>query len=245
MKDFSLAEWLSEATACCPRLRGVSKKQLLDSGYELGPWARRDEAGRWVFCRCGADEAWWLLDALASIGDFDEEQAHHAAWLRSFDWKDSDAWELLPSMMGLTWADLERGGWTMGRAEVGELLDRCNELAKERQLDERFFSLATGGDDYLIAMLSPDAAQRLVAAQLLPLDLREPPAYREDPAWRLKRLVSGPNADLLLVLAVALLSIPTYVVMRDAVAAVPLFVALLMLREPLAKRVSWLRWLKP
>jgi hypothetical protein len=128
---------------------------------------------------------------------------------------------------------------------VSDLLVRCNQLAAERKVDERFFSLRTHGDNYVIVMLSPAAAERLVAAELLDVDLRPPPVFREDPFWRLKGIVFGEHADLLLVLAVALLAIPTFFLFHDrALALVPIFVAVLMLRDPIAKRVSWLRWLK-
>lgn len=91
----------------------------------------------------------------------------------------------------------------------------------------------------------PVAAERLVAAELLDVDLQPLPVFREDPYWRLKDNVFREHADLLLVLAVALLAIPTFFLFEDRVLAlVPIFVAVIMLRDPIAKRVSWLRWLK-
>ncbi len=48
-----------------------------------------------------------------------------------------------------------------------------------------------------------------------------------------------------MVLGIALLAIPGYFVFHDmAFVVVPIVVAVIMLRDPLAKRVSWLRWMK-
>lgn len=246
MKHFTLVQWLEEFAACSPRLRGVSRKRLLDQhGGDLGVWATREGDGRWTYGEGTAADAWLILDALANAGELDDGWQAHAAWVRGFDYKDSDAWETLPAMMGLTWHDLSRGGWRMGDDGVSDLLARCNQLAAERNVDERFFSLETHGDNYVIVMLSPAAAARLVAAELLDVDLQPPPVFREDPWWWLKDSVFRKHADLLLVLAVALLAIPTFFLFHDrALALVPIFVAVIMLRDPIAKRVSWLRWLK-
>jgi hypothetical protein len=248
MKHFTLAQWLEGFVARCPRLRGVSVTSLLDMlerhGDDFGAWSTGAE-GRSSHGEGTADDAWRILHALAHAGRHLDDWRAAAAWVRAFDYKDSDAWGALPDMMGLTWPELRRGGWSMGDDGVGDLLVRCNQLAAERRVDERFFSLRPHGDNYVIVMLSPAVAERLVAAELLDLDLRPPPVFREDPLWRLK---SGPfreHADLLLVLAVALLAIPTFFLFHDrALSLVPVFVAVMMLRDPIAKRVSWLRWMK-
>ena len=253
---FTLEEWLKEFATHCPRMRGVSVDYLQENyGEELGRWATRKNE-QWVYGWGTSQDAFRILSTLAHIGRFVDGEERHAAWVRSFDWKDSDGWGALPALMGLTWPDLRQDGWRM--REVGDLLLRCNQIAAARKMDERFYSVETHGDDYVIVMLSPAAAQRLVSAKVLDLDVRplrntasESPAggaepiVREDPLWRLKAIYSGKHSDLLPVLGVAFLAFPVHLLFRDLVfTLVPVFVALLMLRDPVATRVSWLRWLK-
>jgi hypothetical protein len=94
-------------------------------------------------------------------------------------------------------------------------------------------------------MLSPAVAEKMVQGEVLELDLTPhlplPSASFSPPKNRQIR----ENGDLLIVLGIALLAIPGYFVFHDmAFVVVPIVVSIIMLRDPLAKRVSWLRWMK-
>ncbi len=252
MSHFTLAQWLAEFDAHCPRLRGISQDDLLDQyGDDLGVWAKFKSHGSWTYGKGTSSDAWFLFAALAHMARFSERDDRwraHADWVRSFDHKDSDGWGPLPAMMGLTWQDLRQGGWGMGNDGVGGLLARCNQVAEERGLNERLFSVTTHGDNHVIVMLSPAEARSLVAAGLIDLDRPMPLTLREKPpppeTSALETSALKRHADLLPVPLVALLSIPTFFLFHDRkLALVPVIVAVLMLREPIVRRVSWLRWL--
>jgi hypothetical protein len=247
-----LVEWLAAFSALLPEARRISRKRLLEqNGDDLPPWATCDRDGKWTYGTGYADQAWTILDAIAGASRFSDGWREHAAWVRAFDYKDSDQYETLPAMMGLTFDDLHGGGWNMGPDGAGDILARCNQLAIERAIDQRFFSLRTGGDNLVVVMLRPSVAGAMVAERLLELDLSPPPQSARSPRPRspagvaLRAGLLERHGDLLLVFVVALLSIPTHIAFHDRMLTiVPIVTAVLMLRGPIARRVPWLRWLQ-
>jgi hypothetical protein len=171
VRTFTLTQWLEVVAEHVPQLRGVTAAELTEGEDPLEGW--EDDAGN-------AADAWHLFHRLASLGRFSEEHTELARWVRSYDWKDSDEWHLVPQMLGLTFeAVLARFPPPWGNDGLSPLLSACNQLAAERGLPERFVSLTTHSDLYVIAAIPAAAGEALVreqAAEFAPLPL--PPSQR-------------------------------------------------------------------
>jgi hypothetical protein len=169
----SLTAWLQHASKLIPALKGITAPALADeSGDDIAGWTiRRGE--KWTFPGGSAADAWSIFMALAHLGEFSEDEVwkRHARWVRSYDWKESDEWHLVPEMLGFSHdALLARDLWPSEERGLLDLLAACNQLAEERNLPDRLISLRTGGDCYVIAAIPTESVTRLVDASLVELD---------------------------------------------------------------------------
>jgi hypothetical protein len=166
VRTFTLTQWLELVALHVPQLRGVTAAALTEGEDPLAGW--EDDAG-------SATDAWHVFHRLASLGQFSEEHTQLARWVRSYDWKDSDEWHRVPQMLGLTFEAVAARfppPWADG---LTPLLSACNQLAAERGLPERFVSLTTNSDLYVIAAVPAAAVQALVREQAAEFDRLPPP----------------------------------------------------------------------
>ncbi len=190
MKSFTLLQWLAAFSVCFPRARSISRKKIIEqNGDDILPWFTSDGDDKWIYGRGTASDAWKILHAIASAARLSDDWTKHASWARAFDHRDSEAYGTLPMMMNLTWDDLLRDNWRVGPNGAGDIIVRCNQLAAAREIDQRFFSLDTGSDNYVIVMLSPAVAKKIVENELLDLDSLQtappaPPVAMASPADR-------------------------------------------------------------
>lgn len=177
-RSYSLATWLKEFSAATGRLRGVSRDDLLEEVDELEPWATRDDGSRkWRFQRADSAEVWKLLLSVSSH----EPSASHGGvpWVHSFDYKDSEAWGVLPAMIGVPedarflaeFRALGDRARELGlTVEAPDFVEFCNRRAHELGKELRLFAVDAHGDEYLFVALTPAACKAAVERGLIEVE---------------------------------------------------------------------------
>jgi hypothetical protein len=198
-RSYLVTTWFAELSAATGRLRDHSVDELLQAtGELLERWATKGEGSRrWHFERAGSAEVWRLLLCIALCRQLAAPDG--VRWVLSFDYKDTDAWEELSAMIGVTkderyWADFrafgDRARERSSTVEVNDLADFCNARAHALGKELRLFSISTHGDEHLFVALSPTACKAAVERGLLEVTpyLSRIPLTSTKPAGLLARL---------------------------------------------------------
>jgi hypothetical protein len=176
---FTLDEWLSGFAKRCSKIRGITKRVLLDGlGDALEPFATSIDVDTYELGRGTGEDASAILHAIAHIARFGEGHERHAKWVWSFDYKDLEVFDELVPALGLAPAAVQA---KLGdNPDVRDILRICNELAPGA---DRLYSVTTNGDSYVIVALPPAACSRLVDDGYLVIDGEVSPPARKQRRW--------------------------------------------------------------